>query len=185
MQYIRKLLDEAAALTAEDMSPEKAPKKEIQLGDRLLGVLPEDVRRFYYLFAKRAKVINPRMVQIRHEAELLQAKDELTPEKEHELQNELNQLHSQRDLVEKLFWEGVKESVPGGYGAKNLGVRKDWQVVEVAPEPEFPGDILGPLFAASILRQMIGEGCEDPDCPVCHQQRRHESSKPKGGAGSQ
>jgi len=167
MQYIRQLLDEAAALKTEEMLPENAPKKELQWADRLLGTVPEDVQRFYYLFIKKAKAINPRTVQIRHEAELLEAKDELTPGKELELKNELNRLYNQRDMIEKLFWDGVKESVPGSYAVKHLALRKDWQVVEETSQPEFSGSLLGSLLAASVLGRIVGKSCDDPNC-WCH-----------------
>ncbi len=169
MKYLSQLLEDAAALTAKEMLPENGPKNDPKPGDRPLGTVPEDVRRFYYLFTKVAKETGPRLMQIRHEAELLEAKDELAPEKKRALQNELNQLSSQRDLIEKLFWTGVKNSVSGGYGVENMALRKDWHIVEQASEPE-PVNLLGSLVAASLLSRIIGGGCDDPNCRECHPQ---------------
>lgn len=177
MRFLDQLLKEAASMTAEDMPQDKAPSGELALGERLLkdGIVPEDVRRWYHFFTKKALAINPQKVAIQHEAEMLDAKGELTPEKKHELQAALNRLQNQLDLIERLFWLGVKEAVPEAYDVKRLALRKGWQVVEEPePEPEFsmPRGLIGALLLSSLLGP-----CDDPTCQ-CH---GHGHSRGKSG----
>lgn len=178
MLYLKKLLEEAAALTAKEMAPEDAPQEKLRADDQPLGTVPKEAQLFYYLFIKRAKVLNVRIVEVKNDARLLEVKGELTPEKKRELDNLLNQFIQQRDRIQALFWDGIKEQVPGAYGAQCLALRKNWQVVEQAPEPEVPRRTIIPLEIAALLGAIAGRRCGDPECPVCREPQPTEPATP-------
>lgn len=170
MKYLQKLLSEAASLTAEKMSSEKLSKEKLQPEDRLLGTVPEDVQRFYHLYTKKAKAINREKRRIRRKIIMLSASNKLTQEKKDMLEEQLKRLTDRLDIVEKLFWFGVKDAVPGSYAPDIISLRKDWNVVGVAPKQESPFDLLGSLLSPASLTRIIYKGCGDPNCPACNQQ---------------
>ena len=171
MEYLEKLLAAAKALKPEEMSAEIAPKGEVQKRERLLGTVPEEVQRFYYLYHKRAKAANVRIAEINQESDTLRAAGTLTSAKRREFREESDRLTHQCNRINEMFWEGVREMVSGAGNAENMALRKDWQVVDQPPKPKMPRGL--ELMLPGLLLGSILSGCEDPDCPLC----RHNASE--------
>ena len=127
--FMREFADKVDAVDLSDPTI-KPPQLEVQDGERVVGILGDDMRKFYITFLryvaelkKRCEVDHPliRMAARKPQADL--TADDIALGSQHHL------LHERVKLIAKMFFYGVRERFPEA-ADENLKVclRKNWQV---------------------------------------------------------
>lgn len=132
------------------------PKEEVGPGERVIGTLPEDVRKLFVVHSNHIDAMNGLCKGFHASSlEFLLGKP---PEPEDAVAADQHVvLHRQVELVSNIFWHSVRRAFPGIACEDHIGIRKDWQVV-VIREPELPSSAVGLATLLSLLGRQPHRG---------------------------
>lgn len=133
MQLLRELLEKIEAVNLSNGSP--VPEAELEEGEKVVGVMPGDLRRFYAVYYNSYDELTKRCKQAHQRLKKIVEIGSIDPEdivfsRQHVLE------HKRQELVRALFWHSVEEAFPDLIlNGESVGIRKDWQVVTFHDSP--------------------------------------------------
>jgi hypothetical protein len=162
MRLIREILRKAEE--TEVVGGELVQDFQLEEGDRVVGVLPDELRGLYAVFVTASHELDEQHKQLITESEkfmdtwlpliLEKPIQELANlKKEIDLKHEEMGLrdriaHNRYDTISEMFWGAVRRAFPELIGKQGIGIRKDWQIVvcqDKFPKLELLGIGFGPL----------------------------------------
>ena len=128
-QFLRDLADRIDQVKLFKTTP--APEVEVQSGEKVVGVLSDDLRKFFAIYNKiKADLLSQCEASHASIAELAIKKlmhGKLTPE-DHDFLNQHSGLHRNAEIIGELFWHGVRMAFPEATNAEVVSLRKGWKV---------------------------------------------------------
>jgi len=120
--FLRDLMKEVEDV---DLTTVSEPEREVEEGDRAVGVLPDWLKKLYAVYLTyEAKAEHYKKTYgwfTRMAAKL----------DETEVERDIWQAHKNYKFVKYLFWYSIEETFPEVLGANLIALRKGWQVVIV------------------------------------------------------
>ena len=165
MKLIREILRKAEE--TEVVSGELVQDFQLEEGDRVVGVLPEELRGLYAVFATASHELDEHHKQLIMESKkfirtllssiLDKPEQELDEPKLDDMKEEIDSKHEEMNLRDRvahnrydttseMFWGAVRRAFPELINEPGIGIRKDWQVVVCRPKSRV-GDIIGAISA--------------------------------------
>ncbi len=152
MNFLRSLLAEAEAM---DLAAVPDPGIEVAKGEKVLGALSDDLKRFYAVYIKYCEQMTEQCVEVKRRDR--KAIDSLPLLKADQVlsstiyQHFLD--HRKHEIVRNLFWLFVDEIFPKAKkeNSAGRGIRAGWKVVALASVDESPqtmGDLLEELLSS-------------------------------------
>lgn len=127
-RFLKDLLEKIEAVDLANTL--HVPDGEVEDGEKVVGILPDDMKRFYVVFSDSIDELTERVEDEQERLEELVAKpvSEFTPE-DHTFAQQHVLARKKQEIVKDLFWLGVENAFPELTLVGSMGVRKDWQVV--------------------------------------------------------
>lgn len=126
------------------------PDTEVQDGETVLGVVPDDLRALFEIRNRISRDLKGgcnKVHQLFHEPN---GYSNLSAENKAVVNDHILG-HEKVDILDEMFWYGVKKAIPEAILAANgLGLRKDWKVVALKREKHPLEDIFGGGIAIAI-----------------------------------
>ena len=124
---LKKILNEAAEVSLRDV---KSPDHEVEQGEKVIGVLSDDLRRLYVLMTDAAERLES--VSQKAAAWLKSFEGEERPKDEDQRRKEEFFLaENEHSTIKACFWGSVRDELPEVAGEENIGLRARWQVVVI------------------------------------------------------
>ena len=130
MLYAMKVLARANEASLKDA---RSPDFKVKPGEKVVGVLPDDLKKLYMLMDQTAKKVNSlneqgmKLYGSLPEKEML----EKTTKEASQLYRNLQLENSDHAMLEECFWTSIRRHLPETADISNLGLRENWQIVEV------------------------------------------------------
>ena len=128
--FLKKILARVSEVSLGDA---KSPEYEVQDGETVVGVLPDDLKRLYVVYMGTKE--KARVVYARLSKEVNEAGDDITEEKKKSVTHKYVPVRLEEDLVGREFWTSVRFEFPQ-VGDEDIGLRAGWQVVTIDPMVE-------------------------------------------------
>lgn len=135
-----------AVIAATPIDSKSCKGNSNPLDGKALGTLPEELQRFWSYINLKFLVIS-RLMDV-HTAE--HEKPDYEGERCVEVHAQADKLRQEYELLLQIFWEAVRGEVAGAREVNIIGIRSDFKVVEVKPDPR------GSAEAA--LAELLGVG---------------------------
>jgi hypothetical protein len=132
-----------------DVSAITGPETEVQDGETVLGVVPDDLRALSEI-RNRISMDMRRGCDMVHK--LFNNPDDysnLSAENKVVVNDHLL-VHETVDVLDEMFWYGVKKAIPEALRVDGIRVRKDWKVVAINREQNPLEHMLGGSIAIAI-----------------------------------
>lgn len=127
-EFLRAFLDRVDAVVLNDKTP--GPTKEVAPGDIGIGILPEELRRWFIAMKNFEAEVRAECDKNHGRIRVIQAKSAAsTSDEEKAFVRAHFLLHSQVETVSHLFWTGVCDAFPEATAGRALDIRKGWNVV--------------------------------------------------------
>lgn len=160
---IESLMSELSALTDEQIQKCGNNRPDIADGETVVMAVPDSAQRFFTLaehYGDLAKAINAELKTKTEEFEFLhdpsdddfdfetasKAAEDFFEGEMHEKVHQLQEFTSKTKVFADLAWIACRDAI-GRSCEDRVGMRKGWQIVKLAPEPESNlGEFLAELF---------------------------------------
>lgn len=146
----KQLQDLLQQIPTVDVSAITGPGTEVQDGETVLGVVPDDLRALSEIRNRISRDLKggcDRVHQLFHEPN---GYSNLSAENKAVVNDHILG-HEKVDILDEMFWYGVKKAIPEAILVANgLGLRKDWKVVALKREKHPLEDIFGGGIAIAI-----------------------------------
>jgi hypothetical protein len=146
----KQLQDLLNQLPTVDVSAIAGPDTEVQDGETVLGVVPDDLRALSEIRNRISKDLKAGCEKVHQLAHEPNGYNNLSPENKAVVNDHILG-HEKVDILDEMFWYGVKKAIPEAiFAASGLGLRKDWKVVALEREQHPLERILGGGIAIAI-----------------------------------
>jgi hypothetical protein len=146
----KQLQDLLQQIPTVDVTTIVGPSTEVQDGETVLGVVPDDLKALSEIRNRISDDLKEGcelVHQLFHEPN---GYDNLSPENKAVVNDHILG-HEKVDILDEMFWYGVKKAIPEAILAANgLGLRKDWKIVALKRERHPLEQILGGGIAIAI-----------------------------------
>ena len=133
MTYLNTLIDELAAISAEEIAAALSTTDPAE-DEIVLGVASRDLQA---LFALRDKTINERVALVET---IKRDHDDLTLRQLNDMHGDINRLRKKEKTLNFLFWQSVELEYPAPKEAMGMGFRAGGEIVSMHQNESEPGD---------------------------------------------
>lgn len=134
------LADILAGVETAQVPDEMNGAAELQDGDKVVGALPEELRKFYAVLEADREACNKVINQLSDEVKVIGPAENATPEQRRSVRQRYEVARLHHRVVKDLFWKTVRRDLPDIVDAECIGIRKGWQVV--ITHPPRPSDLV-------------------------------------------
>ncbi len=121
-----------ARMSEVSLTDAKSPQEDLEEGDRVVGILTDDLKRLHVVMVKSIKTLKSVTQQIDEWIKSLEGKE--IPEYDEAGRKKKFFLATiDCETLTMCFWNSVRNEFPEIAGEKSIGLRKDWQVVVSDP----------------------------------------------------
>ncbi|MCX6760222.1 MAG: hypothetical protein NTW46_02670 [Candidatus Nealsonbacteria bacterium] len=131
MKLLQQWLKRAKAVDLSDGT--LAPKSKVEKGEKVIGVLPDELKRFYAVYDASADELDAAHVQIEAEIDAVKDPKDATREKADDIALRHELCHTRHEIVWNFFWGNVRLAFPEIISERSIGIRKGWKVVVMPP----------------------------------------------------
>lgn len=130
MLYPMKVLARVNEVSLKDV---RSPDFKVEPGEKVVGVLPDDLKKLYMVMDELIKKVNSLNKQGHELYGSLTEKEttEKTLKEASQLYRKLQLENGDHAMLEECFWASIRRHLPETADISNLGLRENWQIVEV------------------------------------------------------
>jgi|SRR3989344_2971080 len=123
--FLRKIMGRMSEVSLKGI---KSPDDELEEGDRVVGVLSDDIKRLHFVMGSSIDRNIEMCKSLQKEFDGLE-ESEISEERLTQARQECLFAHLECDFLKSAFWTCVKFEFPELVGVRGVAIRKDWQVV--------------------------------------------------------
>ena len=109
-----------------------APLGEMEDGEKVVGVLPEDLKGLFGVMQESQLQLVTTHENL--EARISKLRGKMTKDEAESIQHEHAVAHCEADFIRQCFWTSVRMAFPQLVSEPAIGLRKNWQVVTSVPD---------------------------------------------------